>query len=476
MALEAGIARTTINPPLDIPSGMWVAQRHVRGEGLDMDLWATALVLADGDLQLALLDFDLCFLPDEQCAAIRQAVSDATGIPAGRVLPFCSHTHAGPVQMPHYRGEGEDRVRAYIQALPHWAAGAAVRVRSSLQPVAVAVGQGRSDIGINRDLRLDDGRVIVGCNPTGSADTSVGVLRIDTAEGHPVACLVNYACHPTVLGPGNCLISPDYPGSMRRTVEQAAGPTCFFLQGAAGDMGPVETFVADAAVARNLGARFGLEAARVFLGLRTRPSRKRLSGVIASGAPLAEYQEEPVAAPAQRLAYASEPVELPVRSRFADVYERAPEQLATAHKELARLRSAEADAPTLAAALQQVVRLELRAQRMRQYGGRKSLPVESHAIRLGDTAIAAIAGEPNSAIGVEVKSRSPFPNSTLFAGYVGGDMMYIPTPEAFDSTQVPMQVDNSPYTPQAARIAVEHLAGLLARVAGGHAGATGGAV
>src|SRR5689334_20829790 len=86
MALAAGIARTTINPPLDIPSGMWVAQRHVRGEGVDMDLWATALVLADGDLQLALLDFDLCFLPDGQCAAIREAVAVATGIPAGCVL------------------------------------------------------------------------------------------------------------------------------------------------------------------------------------------------------------------------------------------------------------------------------------------------------------------------------------------------------------------------------------------------------
>ena len=34
MALKAGVGRTTINPPLDIPSGMWMAQKHVRGEGL----------------------------------------------------------------------------------------------------------------------------------------------------------------------------------------------------------------------------------------------------------------------------------------------------------------------------------------------------------------------------------------------------------------------------------------------------------
>jgi len=475
MALEAAIARTTINPPLDIPAGMWVAQKHIRGEGLDMDLWATVLVLADGDLQLALLDFDLCFLPDEQCASIRQAVSVATGIPPNHVLPFCSHTHAGPVHMAHYRGEGEDRVRSYIQALPHWAAGAAARAKSGLRPVRVAAGQGRSDIGINRDLRVEDGRVIVGCNPAGFADNTVGVLRIDTVDGSPLACIVNYACHPTVLGPGNRLISPDYPGSMRRTVEQATGAISFFLQGAAGDMGPIETFVSDAAVARNLGTRLGLEAARVFLGLRTCPVRKRLRNVIASGAPLADYEEEPVDAPAPRLGFETKPVDLPVRSRFAEVYERAPEQLAEAQKTLAQLQKTGADPSTVAAALQRVVRLELRADRMRRYGGKKTLPVECHAIRLGDTAIVAIAGEPYSALGVEVKNASSFPNGTLFAGYVGGDMMYIPTPEAFEGPQVPMQVDNSPYTPQAARIAVEHLTRLLARVAGGQTGAAGGA-
>lgn len=464
MALKAGIARTSINPPLDIPSGMWMAQKHVRGEGLDMDLFATALVLTDGGLRVAMIDFDLCFLPDEQAAAIRDAVQAVTGIPVRNVLPFCSHSHAGPVNLGTYQGEGEDRVRTYIQSLPHWAAGAVVRAAASLHPAQVAAGKGRSEIGINRDLQLDDGRIVVGCNPNGFADTEVGVLRIDTLDGRPLACIVNYACHPTVLGPANKLISPDYPGSTRRTVEQNTGATCFFLQGAAGDMGPIETFISDAAIARNLGTRLGLEAARVFLGLNTRPVRKRLRDVIASGAALAEYEEVPTDAPPPRLALASETVDLPTRSPFAEVYETAPERLEGAKEILRKLQSAGADSRTLGAALQQVVRWELRADRMHRYRGKKSLPVECHAIRLGDTAIAAIAGEPYSAIGAEVKNRSPFPNRTLFAGYLGGDMMYIPTAEVFGHPHVPMQVDNSPYAPEAARVAIEHLVGLLARL------------
>jgi len=473
MALHAGIARASINPPLDIPSGMWMAQKHVRGEGLDMDLYATVLVFSDGDLRVAMVDLDLCFLPDDQAATIREAVREATGIPAQNILPFCSHTHAGPVNLGLYRGEGEDRVQHYIRSIPHCVAGATVRAAASLQPVRVAAGEGYSDIGVNRDLQLEDGRIVVGCNPAGLSDRTVGVIRIDTLESRPLACLVNYACHPTVLGPTNKLISPDYPGSTRKTVEQVAGATCFFLQGAAGDMGPVETFVGDAAVARRLGTLLGLEAARVYLGLDTRPVRKRLKNIVASGAPLADYEDVPLDIPAPTLGFASGYVELPTRSPFSDVYEKAPEQLVEAKQKLEDLQRSGADEKTLGAALQRVVRLELRSDRMIRYRGKKALPVESHAIRLGDTAIVAIAGEPYSGIGVEVKNRSPFAKRTLFGGYVGGDMMYIPTAEAFGFNPPAMQVDNSPYAPEAERLATEHLVNLLARVASKQSSATG---
>ncbi|MCI0422743.1 MAG: hypothetical protein L0312_26570 [Acidobacteria bacterium] len=441
-----------------------MAQKHVRGAGLDMDLYATVLVLADGNLRVAMIDLDLCFLPDSLAAAIRDLVHQATRIPLEHILPFCSHTHAGPVILDFYRGEGEDRVRSYIQSLPHWIAGAAAQAANSIQPVRVAVGQGDSDIGVNRDLRLEDGRFIVGCNPQGFSDPEVGVIRIDTADEEPLVCIVNYACHPTVLGPGNARISPDYPGSTRRIVEQVTGATCFFLQGAAGNIGPVETFVAEVAVAKRLGTRLGLEAARVYWGLETRPVRRQLRGVIASGAALADYEEVPHATPPPRLAIASSPAELPIRSPLADVYEEAPQQLTEWKGKLAELLKSGADDKEIALALQRVTRLQLRADRMLRYRGSSNLAVEAHALRLGEAAIVAIAGEPYSEIGAEVKARSPFPGKTLFAGYLGGDMMYIPTAEVFKFEPPPMEVDNSPYAPEAARMATDHLLNLLERL------------
>lgn len=37
MALQVGFGRTLINPPSHIPAGTWMAQKHVRASGLDME-------------------------------------------------------------------------------------------------------------------------------------------------------------------------------------------------------------------------------------------------------------------------------------------------------------------------------------------------------------------------------------------------------------------------------------------------------
>lgn len=53
--------------------------------------------------------------------------------------------------------------------------------------------------------------------------------------------LVNYACHPVVIGVDNLRYSADYPGVMTQVVEKTfgGGPLCFFLQGAPGDINPL---------------------------------------------------------------------------------------------------------------------------------------------------------------------------------------------------------------------------------------------
>ncbi len=53
LSLQAGAGRAVITPPLGIAHAGWGAQTHQRAEGVDLDLWATALVVSDGQTQAA---------------------------------------------------------------------------------------------------------------------------------------------------------------------------------------------------------------------------------------------------------------------------------------------------------------------------------------------------------------------------------------------------------------------------------------
>ena len=49
-----------------------------------------------------------------------------------------------------------------------------------------------------------------------TVDHSVDVIDFDDENGNVVSTIVGYACHPHILGPENRLISPDYPGHLRK--------------------------------------------------------------------------------------------------------------------------------------------------------------------------------------------------------------------------------------------------------------------
>jgi len=107
-------------------------------------------------------------------------------------------------------------------------------------------------------------------------DPTVTVLRLDRADGAPLAVLTNYACHPVVFGADNLRYSADFPGVMNRVVEQELGGhvQSFFLQGAPGDINPyyaVTPLEQDAIGRRDwTGERLGREAARVAKEIHTR--------------------------------------------------------------------------------------------------------------------------------------------------------------------------------------------------------------
>ncbi len=106
-------------------------------------------------------------------------------------------------------------------------------------PVQIGNGWGQTYIGFNRRYVETNGAVenfgatnrksrprFRSTRPSASFATSTA------RDGTPLAILVNYACHPVILGPDSFQYSADYPGEMRRVVEHAMGhdPMAFFLR------------------------------------------------------------------------------------------------------------------------------------------------------------------------------------------------------------------------------------------------------
>jgi hypothetical protein len=205
---------------------------------------------------------------------LKEVVSKSSGISC--LLLSASHTHAGPVIKDEYAGAPPEWEQKALDAIA-----AAIKTASdNLQVARIGSGTGSVFIGHNRLRVNDDGTVnwfernptMV---PTSPVDPTVTVVRIDDRNGVPLAILINYACHPVVLGSENSQYSADYPGITNRVVEKALGGSVqsFFVQGADGDINPyyaVTPMKENAVKLRDwTGEQLGQEVVRVAKGIQT---------------------------------------------------------------------------------------------------------------------------------------------------------------------------------------------------------------
>jgi hypothetical protein len=448
--LLAGTGRCDITPAPGTPQGGWGAQTHQRGLGADLPLYATALVLRDSNKSVAIIDVDSIGFDSEWTLRILDAVAGLTGLPRANIRLSCTHTHSGPntFRLPVIT-EGRDMILEYLNALPLQISGAVWQAQRNLRQVRIGAASGACDINVNRRLRLQDGRVVIGRNPAGAVDRTVRVVRIDDLDEQPVATIVHYACHPTIIGWQSQHATPDYPGMAKKVVEEQIGGLCLFLQGATGNIGPRRGFTGDLGVYRKFGRLLGLEASKLALGIETVPRLEKLVGLQESGATIALFEDNAVE---------PEPATFDVRSRFLQLPLKvfpAPEvaeaEAAALREQLNRLRS-ERNEAKIREATAMATQAGMRADRALWYHGKTHIPWQLQGIRLGDVALICIPGEPFTEIGQEIARRSPFPH-TLFSGYSNGGFGYIPVRDAY--SEGGYEVESSPFAPGAAELIIE---------------------
>ena len=389
--LRAGVARRRITPPRGIFL-IGYGDRAKGNIGVHDDLTATTLVLDDGAQHLALVSLDLLAINEFIVDRIRARLAPT------EVLLCCSHTHSGPIV---YADEKSPRRnREYIAALEENIVAAVREAEGRLQPVRLEYACGEAPVGINRRERKPDGRIEIGRNPDGPRDRSVQVVSVlAEGDGTRIATLVNYACHGTVLGPDNLLVSADWIGFMRQEVEAQMGGLTLFLQGAAADINP-DMYWEDAH-AFERAAEQGRQVAQAVLdaltagsqSLRGTPLRLARTEVWLPTVVRAETPRPPRSYRRPLLALAHLPGFMAI---FADVL------LAQRYPWKSRIEARE---------------------------GFWSVPMRINAVRLGDLALVTYAAETFTEIGMKVKALSPA-RHTLFASVTDGCISYLPTGEA----------------------------------------------
>ena len=460
--LLAGVGRADITPPVGIAQPNWGAQLHERAAGIDLPMWATALALRSGDETVVIVDIDVLYLFPVTAEKVRSAVAQLIGLPPSNIRLSYTHTHSGPATTLGRGGwtnEGMEMVEPYSESLPSLIAGACWQAINALQPARIASGIGHSEIAVNRRFhRPDDGVVVVGRNFEGAVDHDVTVLRIDALDGSPIAAVVGYACHPITVGPDNDLITPDYPGIVKRVMEANTGATTLFLQGAAGNIGPIRGCARNGIVEyKLLGQRLGLAAATTWSEIEPIPQEYTYTGTLESGAPLGIFVDVPLEEPDRTLRVGTKRVDLPHRE-----YE-TPERLQAAYEtnvaRLMELRANDGDPDEIRRVTMESKRTSMRAQLARDVNEHPTREWELQAFTIGDDiALICSPGEPFIEIGLAIKDASPF-GTTFFSGYSNVGGAYMPWADAYPKGGYEIEV--TPFAPEAAQVLTDAAIELL---------------
>jgi hypothetical protein len=229
--MQAGVAAADMTPPLGL-----VLQGHYGGKPSHAVLHpieARAIALRADKTAVVIVTLDVIGIERDTTAAIRSEVARRVGDQPVHVMVAASHTHSAPATLPNL---GLTPDPSFMKTLVDRAAGCAVEALKKVEPVTIGFGCGSAHFNINR--RPLPGTTSMYPNAAGIVDRRVRVLRVDKADGAPLAVLFHYSCHPTALRGADGAISSDFPGAARAMIESELGCPALFLPGCFGNIRP----------------------------------------------------------------------------------------------------------------------------------------------------------------------------------------------------------------------------------------------
>jgi len=435
----AGASVIDITSPVGVEMGGYGARKGV-ATGIHDNLNVRTLVLDDGSTKLVIAICDFVGVGPTIVETAREIISRDFHIPPECVCIAATHTHSGPLTV--RTGDGVD----YSTVTAGKIAGSVRVALAKMQAVSLKVGQAEiSTISQNRR------------DPEGPQETILKVLLAAAAGGaEPVATVMNYACHATVLEHDNMLYSADFPGVAAALVEHAVGGKAIYMQGTCGDINPA-WMRHDFEEIRRVGGIVGAAATRTAHELR--PLGEKQSVINLS------WNEDLPVQPAPGTFISD--ISLGATRTFLDLPRKQLPELADLEANIAEVEGKLAALAPDDVAGRRAIRPRLNELRIDRVSKQRfpstagmTQRVEVQGFRISpQLAVAMLPGEFFVVTGRSIASRSPFEH-TLVCAYANDYAGYFATAEQFPCAGY--EVGSTRFQPEAEGRIVDAAVELLA--------------
>lgn len=406
LLFKAGFSKVCISPPVGAALAGFAARENA-SVGVHDDLYARALVLENEDAAVAFVCVDVLALPSEFVNKVRNAIHVSTGLEPHSIMIASTHTHAGPVTITTFFNPNESVDQSYLGRLAADIVESVSTAWTNRFNARIGVGAGQvKGVGVNR--RSPDQRPV---------DEEVGIIKIADGEGATRAVLLNYACHPTVLGPDNLLVTGDFPNFALEAIEKALGPGSFaaFANGTQGNI--------------SMGHSSELSAIGVVTPGRTFERAAELGNLLGA----ATLQALPVIEARAEVKLGADTLHVDLPLKKYPPLEETARLLREAENRLAQLMAHDGhDIEEVRRAKSE----QLYASIANFYAQEASaltdglLRIELQAIRINDAVFVAVPAEVFVEIGLSLKESAP--HRTFIVGLANGYIGYLPTAAAHD--------------------------------------------
>ncbi|MFC2125631.1 neutral/alkaline non-lysosomal ceramidase N-terminal domain-containing protein [Bacteroidota bacterium] len=387
--IKVGVGKVDITPVLGTPLEGYYIERLATN--VHDELYVRAMILEDGTNTFVLIVADIIDVAPYGFNAARKRIQEKLQIPASNIVISATHTHTGPIFSQVYEEMLEVKIYDAVKI-----------AMQNMQPAVIKSGAGNEEnVSFHRRFMMKDGTVKFNpgalnpdiVRPMGPVDPDVGILYIETADGKPIAVLVNFAIHLDTVG--GTEISADFPYFMGQVLKRVLGNDLmvFFGFGTCGNVNHFNVKSPETLKGFERAERIGYALA---------------ASVIREFPALEEHNINTFSTENEILQ-----LEIPEYTR---------EQVAAAKINAKKESDHESSTPEIREAMK-ILKLEER--------NGKPHEVEVQTIGLGDLAIVALPGEIFVELGLEIKKRSPFKHTLILtlSNYALG---YVPNAEAYE--------------------------------------------